>query len=127
MKYASPLLALAIATCSLLVTVNSAPAQGTAFTYHGRLNDAASPATGSYDLEFAIYDALASGSQIGGTLTRPATAVNNGLFTVTLDFGAGVFNGPPRWLEIGVRINGGGAFTTLIPRQQIMATPYAIT
>jgi hypothetical protein len=107
--------------------IPSARAQGTAFTYQGRLNDGASAAPGIYDLRFAIYDALASGSQIGGTLTSTATGVSNGLFAVTLDFGAGVFNGPPRWLDIGVRTNGGGAFTTLIPRQPLTATPYAVT
>src|ERR1035437_8239701 len=109
-----------------LASVN-AFAQGTAFTYQGRLNDGASPATGIYDLRFTIYDALAgSGSQIGGTLTSTATAVSNGLVTVTLDFGAGVFNGAARWLEVGVRTNGGIAFTTLVPRQPITPTPYAI-
>ena len=34
----------------------SAAAQGTAFTYQGRLITNGSPATGSYDLRFAIYD-----------------------------------------------------------------------
>src|ERR1035437_8360060 len=112
---------------ALLAGVHQTVAQGTAFTYQGRLDDGASPATGIYDLRFAIYDALASGSQIGGTLTSTATAVSNGLFTVTLEFGAGVFPGADRWLEIGVCTNGGGAFTTLIPRQQLTATPYAVT
>jgi len=51
--------------------------------------------------------------------------VSNGLFTVTLDFGAN-FPGANRWLEIGVRTNGGGAYTTLSPRQALTATPYAI-
>ena len=48
----------------LLSTLNSqlasAHAQGTAFTYQGRLNDGANPANGDYDLRFAIYDALAA-------------------------------------------------------------------
>jgi len=52
--------------------------------------------------------------------------VSNGLFTVTLDFG-NQFPGANRWLEIGVRTNGVGAYTTLSPRQPITATPYAIT
>ena len=54
-----------------------------------------------------------------------ALDVSNGLFTVTLDFGSGIFTGADRWLEINVRTNGGGAFTTLSPRQRITTVPYA--
>ncbi len=59
------------------------------------------------------------------TLTQTATAVSNGLFTSTLDFG-NQFPGADRWLEIAVRTNGGGAFSTLAPRQALTPTPYAI-
>jgi hypothetical protein len=101
-------------------------AQGTAFTYQGRLNDGGSPAQGVYDLQFAIYDALSGGAQVGISLTNAATPLANGLFTVTLDFGGSVFTGNARWLEIGVRTNSGGAFTTLAPRQALTPTPYAV-
>jgi hypothetical protein len=101
--------------------------QGTTFTYQGRLNDAASLASGIYDLRFTIFDALAGGNAVAGPVTNAATGVTNGLFTVTLDCGGSVFDGSARWLEIGARTNGGGAFTTLAPRQQLTATPYAIT
>ena len=100
-------------------------AQGTAFTYEGRLNDGANPANGSYDLRFALFDSASSRTQQGNTITSTATAVNNGLFTVTLDFGP-QFSGAARWLEIGVRTNGGGGFTMLSPRQALLPTPYAI-
>ncbi len=33
-------------------------AQGTAFTYNGRLNDGTNPATGSYDLTFTLYNIM---------------------------------------------------------------------
>ena len=104
----------------------SSQAQGTAFTYSGNLNDGGGPATGLYDLRFALYDSLNAGTQQGATLTTTATPVTNGLFTVTLDFG-NQFPGADRWLEIGVRATGGGSFTTLAPRQKITPTPYAIT
>ncbi|MEI8290826.1 MAG: hypothetical protein WCH99_15280, partial [Verrucomicrobiota bacterium] len=100
-------------------------AQGTTFTYQGRLNEGANPAGGNYDLRFAIYDASSAGTQQGSWLTNSATAVSNGLFTVTLDFGAGVFTGANRWLEIGVQPAGGTNFATLAPRQPITTTPYA--
>ena len=101
-------------------------AQGTAFTYQGRLNDGANPANGIYDLRFEVYDAVSGGAAQGRPLTNSAASVSNGLFTVTLDFGGGVFPGANRWLEIGVRPGGPGTFTTLAPRQPITATPYAI-
>ena len=102
-------------------------AQGTGFTYQGRLNDGSSPAAGIYDLRFTIYDALANGALVSGPITNATTGVSNGLFTVALDFGGGVFPGADRWLEIAVRTNGAGAFATLSPRQKLTATPYAIT
>jgi hypothetical protein len=101
-------------------------AQATAFTYQGRLNDGANSASGIYDLRFAIYDAAGSGTPQGVAVTNSPTAVSNGLFAVTLDFGVNIFTGNPRWLEIGVRTNGGGAFTTLTPRQPLTPSPYAI-
>src|SRR5262249_25167183 len=67
-------------------------------------------------------------SAIAGPLTNGAVVVTDGLFATLLDFGAN-FPGADRWLEIGVRTNGAGlvGFTTLIPRQPLTASPYAIT
>jgi hypothetical protein len=106
--------------------LSTASAQGTAFNYQGRLNDGANPANGSYDLTFALFGVSSGGSAVAGSLTNSATSVSNGLFTGVLDFGAN-FPGAARWLEIGVRTNGGGAFTVLIPRQALTPSPYAIT
>ena len=119
----------ALALPALLSTLNCplsiAHAQGTAFSYQGRLNDGGSPANGSYDLTFALFDASSAGSQAGNTITNAGMGVTNGLFTVLLDFG-NPFTGPPRWLEIGVRPNSGGDFTTLNPRQALTPTPYSV-
>jgi hypothetical protein len=113
---------------SVVGTALCANAQGTAFTYQGRLNDNGLPANGSYDLLFTVYDALTAGSAIGGPLAVAPVAANNGLFTVALDFGEGVFTGPARWLQIGVRTNGSlAAYSVLAPRQPLTAAPYAIT
>ena len=76
----------------LLSTFNLQPstvlAQGTAFTYQGRLNDGGNPANGNYDLRFTIYDSTnIPGVVIAGPLTNSATAVSNGLFTANLDYG----------------------------------------
>jgi hypothetical protein len=101
-------------------------AQGTAFTYQGRLNVNGASANGVYDLRFSVWSAVSGPSQVGTTQTNLAVAVSNGLFTVVLDFGAGVFTGPARWLEIGVRSNGISSFNTLTPRQAITPAPYAM-
>jgi len=105
----------------------SAFSQSTAFTYQGFLNDGGAPASGIYDLQFTVFDAASSGAVVGGPLDVGDAGVTNGLFTVTLDFGSGVFTGADRWLEIGLRPGAStGAFTNLTPRQPITATPYAI-
>src|SRR5204863_3238615 len=75
----------------------------------------------------AIFDAPVGGSIVAGPLTNAPTAVSNGLFTVTLNFGVGVFTGADRWLDIGVRSNGSTvAHTSLLPRQLLTPIPYAI-
>ncbi len=106
-------------------TPPAALSQGTAFTYQGRIDDGANPANGSFDMRFALFDAASAGVAQGNPLTNAAAAVSNGLFTVTLDFG-NQFPGANRWLEIAVRTNGSGAFTTLTPRQALTPAPYAV-
>lgn len=104
---------------------STAFAQGTAFTYQGRLSDNGAPANGSYDVQFTLYPTNAAGSIVAGPVTNLATAVSNGLFTATVDFG-GVFTGANDWLEVAVRTNGGGAFMKLAPRQPLTPVPYAV-
>jgi hypothetical protein len=117
-----------------LATLNQQPTTGFAqvasinsFTYQGRLNDANGPVNGLYDFNFALFNASTGGSQIGTPVTRTFLPVTNGLFTVPLEFpDAASFSGADRWLEIAVHPSGVGTNTTLSPRQQITAAPYAI-
>lgn len=118
----------ALGAVLVLMVCCAAPAvqaQGTAFTYQGRLNDGANPANGSYDFQFNMWSAASGPAQVGSTRARTATPVSNGVFTVMLDFG-NQFPGAARWLEMAVRTNGGSSFSTLGPRQAITATPYAV-
>jgi hypothetical protein len=101
-------------------------AQSTAFTYQGRLDDTGAPANGSYDVTFAVYDAVTDGNLISPIVTNSAVTVSNGLFTTTVDFGGGIFTGPDLWLEIAVSTNGAGTFSTIAPRQQFTPAPYAL-
>lgn len=101
-------------------------AQGTAFTYQGRLNDDGGPAAGRYDFRFRIAADADGNSYIGSAVLTNGVSTADGLFTVTLDFGTGIFTGSNYWLQIEVRTNGPGGYTVLSPLQQINATPYAI-
>ena len=104
----------------------TARAQTSSFTYQGRLTDGGAAANGNYDLQFALFDSLSGGAQVGSTQTISTVAVSNGVFTVSLDLGANSFPGANRFLEISARPTGAGSFTLLTPRQQITSTPYAV-
>ena len=100
-------------------------AQTTKFTYQGQLTDSGMPQA-NYQMRFRLFGALVAGSQIGSTIENPAVAVDDGIFSVNLDFGANPFPGADRYLEIAVRRNAGESYTVLSPRQQIASSPYAI-
>ncbi len=102
-------------------------AQGTAFTYQGRLDVGGVPVNGSNDLTFTLYNASSFGATVGTSNVFNDLPVSNGLFTVTLDFGAGTFDGSARWLQIAARPGAStGAYTNLAPRQSVTPTPYAM-
>ncbi len=122
-----PLAIIGPLVCGIFMAINPVFAQGTAFTYQGRLNDTGQPANGNYDLQFALFDAPTNGNQIGSTVTNLAVGVTNGLFTTLINFGPGIFTGTNYWLQIGVETNGGGGnFTTLSALQPLTPEPYAI-
>ncbi|MDE3068170.1 MAG: hypothetical protein KGJ60_11545 [Verrucomicrobiota bacterium] len=106
--------------------LETAHAQGTAFTYQGRLNDNSAPADGLYDLRFKLFVDPLGNNQAGSALLTNAVAVNNGAFIVTLDFGAGTFNGSNYWLEVDVKTNGAATYVDLSPLQPLTPVPYAI-
>lgn len=106
--------------------VSAQAAVGTAFTYQGHLADGGSPADGTYDFQFKLYNAASGGSQVGSTITKGDVAVTGGLFTLELDFGD-VFDGTALWLDIGVRLGSStGAYTSLTPRQSLTPAPFAL-
>ncbi len=99
---------------------------GSSVTYQGELSQQGAAFTGSADFQFRLFDAASSGAQVGAMLTSSAVDVEQGRFAVDLDFGAAAFDGQARWLEINIRPAGGGAYTTLTPRQRIAPAPYAL-
>ncbi|MFZ1700208.1 MAG: hypothetical protein WBO10_10135, partial [Pyrinomonadaceae bacterium] len=83
MRYAT----LTITVLVLLVSFATVSAQSTEFNYQGSLKQGANAANGSYDFQFALYDAASGGTQFGATLNQFAVNVADGIFSVTLDFG----------------------------------------
>jgi len=121
-----PKLLRAAALLCLLPIAGFAQGVGSAFTYQGELRQAGEPAGAPHDFEFRLFDAIEGGVQIGPTVSLAAVAVQDGLFTVQLDFGAGQFAGDAQWLQIALRPAGGSAFQTLQPRTAVTAAPYAL-
>ena len=109
----------------VLILPSLVAAQTTEFTYQGKLTDGGMTPTGNYDFELRLYDA-ATGGTLLGTQTRLGVSVSNGIFTLSVDFGA-QFSGAARFLEIAVRPAGSsGGYQQVLPRQPITSTPYAI-
>lgn len=99
---------------------------GSSVVYQGRLDDGGAPANGTYDFEFRLFDAATLGAQVGAFDTQSNVSVTDGLFTVTLSFGANVFTADARWMDIRVRPGAsGGAHTILSPRQRVQPAPVA--
>jgi hypothetical protein len=101
-----------------------------AFTYQGQLKQGGTPANGLVDLRFRLYDGSGGGAVLlGGPINYVAVPVTDGLFTVELNFGAGMFLADERWLQIEVTSPsnaGNGPYTTLAPRQLVRPAPVAM-
>ena len=101
---------------------------GNGFTYQGELSSDGATINGTCNFTFALYDAANDGNQLGTTDVKSSVPVVNGSFTVVLNennqFGANIFNGDARWLDITVQCAGDDAPTHL-GRQPLTAAPYA--
>ncbi|HEV2209374.1 MAG TPA: hypothetical protein VG167_11400 [Verrucomicrobiae bacterium] len=101
-------------------------AQGTAFTYQGKLNFGGVPASGLFDFRLRLcLDPLGS-TRLGVQMVTNAVPTSNGLFSLLADFGPGIFTGSNLWLEVDVKTNGAADYTVLEPLQPLNASPYAI-
>ena len=120
------MMVLAVGLTVCLAQLTWAAPMGTAYTYQGRLIEGDEAGDGLYDLTFSLFDDPCTGTQQGSTVIMDDLDVIDGYFTVELDFGA-AFDGNARWLEIAVRPGASvGPYTTLIPRQEVTPTPYAL-
>ena len=113
-------------TLALFWLCPQARTQNSAFTYQGRLDNGGVPTSGLYDFRFRLASDPFANNYVDGSVLTNGVPVTNGLFTVTIDFGATVFNGSNYWLEVDVRTNGGGLYATLNPLQPLTPAPYAL-
>jgi hypothetical protein len=120
-------IAMMLAAASLTLSAY-AQQSSTKFTYQGFLKDNNNPANAKYDLRFTLYDADTGGNQIGNPVFIEDLQIQNGLFTVEIDFGINPFSsGQRRWIEIGIRpFNSTGSYVILDPRIELTPVPYAI-
>lgn len=100
-------------------------AQPSAFTYQGRLQTDGADAGGDYDFQCDLFASAGGGAALTSQ-TVTGVPVKGGLFALSLDYGAAVWPGADRWLELRVRPAGIGAYTTLTPRQRIASAPYSV-
>ena len=117
---------LSLVWLAMLLFMAAAKAQTTSFTFPNTLPSEITPVTGTFEMEFKLFDAVTGGTQVGATITVAEVAVNNRAFTVQLDFGAAAFPGADRFVEIGVRRWSDEPFTTIPTRAQILSEPYAM-
>jgi hypothetical protein len=106
-------------------------ALGASFTYQGYLRTSAgNPVNATCDFTFRLYDQSTGGTKVGSDSLAMGVVVTNGSFTSLVntanEFGGTAFTGQSRWLQVDVQCPGDSSPTTLTPRQEMTAVPYAL-
>jgi len=91
-----------------------------AISYQGVLEESGVPVTGSRDMSFSLYSNDSCTTFITGIVDLDDVPVDNGLFSVQLDFDPTVFTGQALFLEVEVE-------GTSIACQEILPVPYALS
>lgn len=95
--------------------------------YQGQLLIDGMPVSGAFDFECRVFDAVVKGVQLGETVTVEDQLVEDGLFSLTLEFDDSI-DWTGAYLDISVRAGvSEDAYDTLTPRQLVTSTPSAIT
>ncbi len=89
------------------------------FSYQGVLQESGNLVDGSREMAFTLYSDGACTAQVGNALIQ-TVSVNNGLFSVGLNFDGAHFYGQPLWLETEVEGMPVGC-------QPLQTTPYALS
>lgn len=89
-------------------------------SYQGVLKKGDSPANGTFDMTFTLYNSSTCTDPPVQTINMAGVKVENGLFTVGLEVNKGYFTGQALWLRAKVG-------DSLFGCQEIMPVPYALT
>ena len=118
---------LLISGLAFVVLTMAEPAKGqgpvdSVFSYQGRLTDAGSLADGTYNMRFLLFEAPEGGAALDTYPDEGVVAVDvqDGLFSLPIEFDGALFDGNQRWLEIVVE------GICLSPRQELTAAPYSL-
>lgn len=109
----------AFAAVVVAAVVQAAP-QGTGFTYQGQLKQNGTPVDEPVNFQFRLWDDSVAGTQVAPPVTRNGVPVQDGVFTVEIDFGSAPYGTEQRWIEV-IANN-----VPLTPRQPVTVTPMAI-
>ena len=90
-----------------------------AIRYQGVLEENGIPITGSRDMTFSLYSDDGCTTSVNGIVDISDVPIDNGHFSVQLDFDPSVFTGQALFLEVQVE-------STAIACQEILAVPYAL-
>jgi trimeric autotransporter adhesin len=111
----------------LLSTASGAASHTTAFSYQGLLRADDANTHGPFDFKFTLFTAADDGEPLAAPLLLRDVPVNEGLFTVLLDFGLDAFHRPDLWLDIAVQPHQDFTnFVHLSPRQPLLPVPQAL-
>ena len=91
-----------------------------AISYQGVLEENGIPVTGSRDMTFSLHSDGGCTTLVTGIVDISDVPVDNGLFSVQLDFDPSVFTGQALFLEVKVE-------DTAIACQEILPVPYALS
>ncbi len=120
------MIAIAVAVGALSLPAEAVPL-GSAFTYQGHLTEAGQPALGLYDIQVCLFDSATTPIPLSCAADFDDVPVEDGLFALSLDFGAESFTGDERFLELRVRAGSrSGGYAILAPRQSIRPSPEAL-
>ncbi|MBN2589669.1 MAG: hypothetical protein JXA96_07395 [Sedimentisphaerales bacterium] len=97
------------------------------FQYQGLLLEQGVPVYGNYDLEFTLYDTPNDINLVTFPIIIKDVNVIDGHYNVELDFGTGIFDGKPRWLEIWSKSAGSiDSYIMAGQREKLSPIPYAL-